>query len=119
TNSGKIVMGGNVTFAPSTLGGTGTAVIQSTGSLAQAGSVDLGSVTRTLTINDGAPSIDVSIAALISGIGGFIKAGPGALQLSGADTYSGGTTVSAGMLTVSGATAKFGTGNVTVLGTTA
>ena len=60
-------MGGNVTFAPSTLGGTGTAVIQSTGSLAQAGTVDLGAATRTFTINDGTPAVDVSILAAIIG----------------------------------------------------
>jgi autotransporter-associated beta strand protein len=115
TNSGKIVMGGNVTFTPSTLGGTGTAVIQSTGALAQAGSIDLGSATRTFTISDGTPTIDVSILALISGAGGLTKAGAGTLQLSGANTYTGGTTVSSGLLTVSGAAAKLGTGNVTVL----
>jgi autotransporter-associated beta strand protein len=114
TNSGKIVIGGNVTFAPTTLGGTGTAVIQSTGSLAQAGTVDLGAATRTFTINDGAPAVDVSILAAIIGSGGLTKAGAGTLQLSGADTYSGGTTVTDGTLTLSGAAAKLGTGNVTM-----
>ena len=107
-------MGGNVTFAPSTLGGTGTAVIQSTGSLAQAGTVDLGAATRTFTINDGAPAVDVSILAAIIGSGGLTKAGAGTLQLSGADTYTGGTTVTDGMLTLSGAAAKLGTGDVTM-----
>src|SRR5205814_1253996 len=109
TTPGKIVMGGNVTFAPSALGGTATAVIQSTGS-STAGTVDLGTATRTFTINDGTPSIDVSILATITGTGGFTKAGAGALQLSGAETYTGATTVSAGMLTLSGASAKLGTG---------
>ena len=114
TNAGKIVMGGDVTFAPTTLGGTATAVIQSTGSLAQAGSVDLGSVTRTFTISDGTPTVDVSILASITGTGGLTKAGAGTLQLSGADTYTGGTTLTGGMLTLSGAAAKLGPGNVTV-----
>src|SRR5262249_4470943 len=102
TNSGKIVMGGDVTLTPSTLGGTGTAVIQSTGSLAQAGSIDLGSATRTFTITNGTPAVDVSILAPITGTGGLTKAGAGTLQLSGADTYTGGTTITAGTLTVLG-----------------
>src|SRR5262249_7482892 len=112
TNSGKIVMGGNVTFAPSTLGGANTALIQSTGSLAQAGTVDLGGATRTFTINDGTPAVDVSIFAAIIGSGGLNKAGAGTLQLSGNDSYAGGTTVTSGMLTLSGAAAKLGTGDV-------
>lgn len=118
TNSGKIVIGGNVTFTPSTLGGIGTAVIQSTGSLAQAGSIDLGSAMRTFTITDGTPAVDVSILAAITGSGGLTKAGAGTLQLSGADAYTGGTTITAGSLILSGATAKLGTGNVTLVAST-
>jgi len=116
TTPGKIIMGGNVTLVSSTLGGTGTAVIQSTGTGAQQGSIDLGAATRTFTIIDGTPTTDVSIPALITGSGGFIKAGSGHLQLSGADTYTGGTTISAGILTLTGTNSKLGTGDVTVQG---
>jgi autotransporter-associated beta strand protein len=115
TNPGKIIMGGDVTLAPSTLGGAATAVIQSTGSLAGAGSIDLGSVARTFTITDGSPAVDVSILAAITGSGGLTKAGTGTLQLSGADTYAGGTTITAGSLILSGAAAKLGTGDVTLI----
>jgi autotransporter-associated beta strand protein len=118
TNSGKIVMGGDVTLTPSTLGGTGTAVIQSTGSLAQAGSIDLGSATRTFTITNGTPTVDVSILAPITGSAGLTKAGAGTLQISGAETYTGGTTISAGTLTLLGSTAKLGTGDVTLIAST-
>src|SRR3954467_12394859 len=114
TNSGKIVMGGNVTFTPLILGRTSTAVIQSTGALAQAGTMDLGTATRTFTITDGTPTVDVSIVVAINGTGGFTKAGAGTLQLSGNNTYSGGTTVNAGLLTLSGAAARLGTGDVSV-----
>jgi autotransporter-associated beta strand protein len=41
------------------------------------------------------------------------------MQLAGSNTYSGGTVVSAGVLSVSGAGARLGTGNVTVQGTAA
>ena len=80
--------------------------------MAQAGTIDLGAATRTFTISDGSPAVDVSILAAIIGTGGLTKAGAGTLQLSGVDTYTGGTIVTDGMLTLSGAAAKLGTGNV-------
>jgi autotransporter-associated beta strand protein len=115
TTPGKMVITGSVTFVPSTLGGTGTATIQSTGSLAEAGIVDLGGAGRNINISDGTPTIDVSILANIFD-GGLLKVGAGTLQLSGANSYSGGTTVGTGLLSLSGSIAKLGTGNVTVLG---
>ena len=45
--------------------------------------------------NDGA---QVTFAAPVSGRGAFVKTGTGAVVLSGANTYTGGTTVSAGIL---------------------
>ena len=56
----------------------------------------------------------MSITAAIIGTGGFTKAGAGALQFSGANTFVGATTVSGGLLTLSGAAAKCGSGNVIV-----
>ena len=118
------MLGGDVTFSPSTLGGTGTAVIRSTGSLAQAGTVDLGAATRTLTITNGAPLVDVSIEASIIGTGGLTKAGAGAMQLAGTNTYSGGTTLSSGSLLITkesnlGATpGSFQAANITLDGGT-
>jgi autotransporter-associated beta strand protein len=103
SNPGKIVMGGDATFT--VYGGAGTAVIQSTGALAQAGFVDLGSANRTLTINNGSAAVDVMITAGIIGTGGLTKAGPGTLQLTGANSYTGATTVNAGTLTATGASA--------------
>ncbi len=100
SNPGKVVIGGDVTFSPSTLGGTGTAVIRSTGSLAQAGTVDLGAVDHTIQVLDGAPLIDVSIEATVTGTSGFTKFGAGAMQLAGTNTYSGSTTLAGGTLLV-------------------
>jgi fibronectin-binding autotransporter adhesin len=51
----------------------------------------------------------------ISGLGSLIKAGPGTLILTGANTYSGGTTLDAGVLTVHGSH-SLGFGNVAVNG---
>ncbi len=54
------------------------------------GNVNLGSA--TLTVGSG------NYAGVISGTGALVKTGSGTLALSGANTYSGGTTVSAGTL---------------------
>lgn len=112
--AGKLIIGGNVTLAPTTLGGTGTATIQSATSRGgETGVVDLGGGTRTLTITDGTPAVDVTISSNIFN-GGLIKDGAGTLQLSGNDSYTGGTTVASGLLTLLGSTARLGTGDVFV-----
>ena len=52
------------------------------------------------TINSGTNSITVAAALVANGIGGLTKTGAGTLTLSGANTYSGGTTVNAGTLLI-------------------
>ncbi|MDF2383520.1 autotransporter-associated beta strand repeat-containing protein [Nostoc ellipsosporum NOK] len=54
-----------------------------------------------------------SFTGVISGTGSFVKSGSGTLTLGGANTYSGGTTVTGGTLTAGVANA-FGTGTLTV-----
>jgi autotransporter-associated beta strand protein len=61
----------------------------------------------TLTMGDGS---NTTLAAVISGTGGVIKQGGGILNLTGANTYTGPTSVMAGTLAVNGSLA----GNVTV-----
>ena len=53
------------------------------------------------------------IAAPIGGVNGLIKTGAGTLMLSGANSYSGGTTISQGILVISNLTSS-GTGSVTL-----
>jgi autotransporter-associated beta strand protein len=75
-----------------------------------------------LTLDVGGGTVDaVDLAATftcgqpIQGFGGLTKAGAGTLVLSAANTYGGGTTVSAGMLLVANTTGSgTGTGPVTV-----
>ncbi len=70
---------------------------QTIGSLAgggtTGGNITLGS--GTLTAGNASST---TYAGIISGTGGFVKKGTGTLTLTGANTYSGGTTVSAGNL---------------------
>jgi autotransporter-associated beta strand protein len=65
------------------------------------GGIDTGGALLTL---GGAGDTTVSTTA-ISGAGGLTKDGPGTLTLSGANTYTGPTTVSNGTLVLSGGAA--------------
>ena len=73
----------NLLFGTTTLNGVGTLNVSNNGS--GSGTVILGA------INDGSPS------------GSLIKSGPGTLVITGASSYSGGTTITGGLLQVSGA----------------
>ena len=68
--------------------------------------------TRTLTVN----SSTLTVGGTIAGNGGLIKLGAGTLALTGAtnNTYTGGTTNSAGVLAIN-STATFGDGTGTLL----
>lgn len=86
-----------------TLGAGGTPVLnlnnnaETIGSLAStnaAAEVQLGSGTLTT----GGNNASTTFAGVISGTGGLIKAGTGTFTMSGANTYAGNTTVSAGTL---------------------
>jgi len=82
---------------------------QTIGNLTGTGNVTLG--TATLTLGD---SITQTFSGIISGVGGSLtKQGAGTFTLIGPNTYSGGTTVSAGTLGVSG-TSPVGTGAVSM-----
>ncbi len=98
SNSGKIVMGGDATFAQT--GGVGTSVIRSTGSLAQAGSISLSAGNRTFTVNNGSAAVDLNVRAGMTGAGRLVKSGAGTMQLSATNTYSGGTTITSGVLQI-------------------
>ena len=90
SGSGTLTLGGNVTVSSSGAGTTGVVMDCP---------IALGA-SRTFTIADGGGAeSDLTLNGLISGnTFGITKAGPGTLLLSGNNTYSGTTTISAGTL---------------------
>lgn len=109
----KIAMNGPV--AINALSG-GTATIANSAGAGSSGSIDLSAGNRALTIGDSASEVDLSIEVSISN-GTLTKSGAGILRLTAANSYSGGTTITAGRLLVNNATGSgTGAGPVTVSG---
>jgi autotransporter-associated beta strand protein len=75
------------------------------------GTMDLGAAVRTITVNSSTQTV---FSGVISGSGGLTKAGAVPLTLSGANTYSGSTTVSAGELIAKNDHVLGGTTQITV-----
>jgi autotransporter-associated beta strand protein len=86
-----------------------------TGGGATGGNVTVGSATLTVGSDNTSPG---AYAGVISGTGGLTKIGTGTLTLSGANSYTGLTTVTAGTL-AEGASNALSTGALTVNGSTA
>ena len=102
SGSSTLTLGGNVTVTDNT-GGAANATISCPVAL---------SATRTFTVaDDGTTANDLTMSNVISGSTfGITKSGAGQLHVSGANTYTGTTTVSAGILKM---------GNNAALGTSA
>ena len=65
----------------------------------------------TFSVTNGSSAVGLLVSGTVYGAGGLTKAGPGLLQLTGTDTSSGATTISAGTLQLDG---SLGTNTVTV-----
>ena len=96
TGAGTLTLNGNVTTNAPAVGNLQALL---TGNVAMAG-------TRTFTVADvAAQNTDLLVTAAVSGVApadGLIKAGLGTMELSGTSTYTGPTTINAGILRVSG-----------------
>ncbi|MEI9400681.1 autotransporter-associated beta strand repeat-containing protein [Mesorhizobium argentiipisi] len=92
-------------------------VLQNGGKLGYIGAT--ASTDRGFTLGTGGGGIDVTggttltMSGVATGAGSLTKSGAGTLVLSGTNTYTGGTTVSTGILRA-GSTSAFGTGAMTV-----
>jgi len=110
----KIAVTGNVNIQP--LGFAAPIIAKGAGS-GNSGLIDLGGGNRTLNISQGFGDFDLSIDVPITN-GGLTLNGPGRTWFTSANTYGGGTTVSAGRLIVNNTTGSgTGSGGVTVGGT--
>ena len=102
--AGTVTLGTAITAQDLTFGTNGYTV---TGN-----SLTLGvSSTPTVTLGAG---ISATISSIVAGSNGLTVTGGGTLTLTGANTYSGGTTINAGTLTYSGAASSSGGGNLNV-----
>jgi autotransporter-associated beta strand protein len=111
----KILMGGDAAF--NGLAGA-TAVITKGAGSGSSGFIDLYGGTRGFNVGDGANEVDLSLDVPVTN-GGLAKTGAGTMRVISANTYAGGTTVSAGRLLVNNSTGSgTGTGGVTVSGGT-
>lgn len=86
----------------------------SAGSMTFGGGLDLGTFALTASPSTGRT---LSLNGIISGTGSLVKTGAGALVLAGVNTFSGGSTLTAGTTNV-GNNAAFGTGTIALNGGT-
>lgn len=127
TLSGANTYSGNTTIDAGTLKsgyaqalGTGSVLIGASGTLdlngfdqtvtSLTGSGTLGLGSATLTVGD---ATNMTFSGAITGTGGLVKQGTGALTLSGVNTYSGSTTINTGTLQL-GNTQALGTGSLSI-----
>ena len=106
----------NVVFGDSVTSSAGSWILNnnsdSTNNLILAGT------TPTITVNALGTGRNATISAIIEGTAGLTKAGTGTLILSGANTYTGTTVISSGILAISNNTALGATsGNTTIAAT--
>ena len=100
--SGTLTLSGNNNYSGATVIGLGTLQLGDGGTSGSLSSSSAITNNGTLAINR---SDEMTISNNISGTGSFTKSGAGKLILSGTNTYTGLTTVSAGTLAVNGSVA--------------
>ncbi|WP_138106828.1 autotransporter-associated beta strand repeat-containing protein [Candidatus Rhabdochlamydia sp. T3358] len=139
--SGTLTLTGTSTYTGGTIINVGTLALSGAGALSSTGDVAIGSGGATFDISainaasqtignltgvaggfvtlgakgliTGTASND-TYAGVIQGTGSLTKQGSGIFTLTGANTYSGGTTINAGTLALSGAGALNSTGDVAI-----
>lgn len=135
TGNSTFALSGTNTYAGGTTISGGTLIVNSSASLGDisgaltlnAGTLEVASgfsTSRAISVNSASstfqidPSQTYTVTSGITGTGTLNKTGTGTMVLSGANTYSGGTTISAGTLQLGGADRLLNTGAVTISGGT-
>jgi autotransporter-associated beta strand protein len=108
---GTLILTGNNSYSGATTVSAGTLQI---GAGATSGSLGTGAVTNNGAIVFDRPD-NVTVGAAISGSGSVTQAGSGVLTLADANSYSGGTTVTAGVISFASG-GGLGSGSITVNG---
>ncbi|MGZ5911474.1 MAG: autotransporter outer membrane beta-barrel domain-containing protein, partial [Reyranella sp.] len=118
-SGGTTVSGGLINFNSASNFGTGAISLNGGGlQWATGNTIDISS--RLAPLGAGGGTFDtngnnVTLASVLSGIGGITKAGNGVLTLAANNTYSGGTTISGGLINFASAS-NFGAGNILLNG---
>ena len=105
TAPAKILVTGDVNLNP--LSNVTATIVKGVGA-GNSGLIDLGGAARAFNVANGSADVDLAVAVPITN-GGLTKSGPGTMSLGLANTYSGGTILSAGRLLVNNTTGS-GTG---------
>jgi autotransporter-associated beta strand protein len=101
---------GNLIFGDMAIGTAASWALNNNGNAANI--LTLAGVTPTITVNALGTGKTATISAVIAGTGGLRKAGTGTLVLDGANTYTGTTAVTAGILRLTNASALGGSTTV-------
>jgi|GEM_PF-2942358 len=114
-----LTLGSTMAMTGGTIGGTGTLTLggnvtinaSAGGSTISVGTLALGGANRIFTVADGAAAVDLLVSSQITGAVQLTKAGTGTMVLTGANSYSGITAVSAGVLNIQNSSALGSTAN--------
>ncbi|MFO1373188.1 MAG: autotransporter-associated beta strand repeat-containing protein [Agitococcus sp.] len=125
TDTGTLVLAGANAYKGSTNVSAGKLVVSQANNLGQTTNINLGTATLETKADMSLQNVVLSgtgtiltdnkltIAGVVSGAGALVKQGSGSLELSSENTYSGGTTLEAGTLTLANSK-SIGTGNLVV-----
>ncbi len=121
-SSGTYNLNGGLLSVASLSSGSGTAVFNFNGGMLNiaatfASNLPIALNTSSFNATFDTGGYNVTLSGPLSGPGGLVKADSGTLTLAGSNTYSGGTTLSAGQLDLNNASA-LGTGTFTISGGT-